>query len=152
MSQRSLKSTYSNRTRDRTSRRTRTAASNRTARGRSTRTRNRAETPDERTTLHGGLAAAGVFLALGGVWLAFFSDTLLETVGFSAVVGLLVAGAGLLVASRTPGLRRRSVAAARNLRDARPDVAGDVRTRVARLLRDVRPSGDRFSSGGRDRL
>ncbi|WP_158057518.1 hypothetical protein [Halorussus halophilus] len=94
--------------------------------------------------VHESLTAAGVLFSLVGVYIAFFSDTLLATVGYVATVTLVFGGIGLLLlAGRDPTTLRR-------LLETSGRVIETVRSTVADARSNSRSS--RRSSGGRDRL
>ena len=97
---------------------------------------------DRRRLINLTLAAAGVFFFVNGVHVAFFSSSLLLSVGYYATVGLGVASVGLLLVTR----RRsgRGVGA----RGARPTLP----TLLRRLQGLNAKRTGRRKRGGMDRL
>ena len=98
------------------------------------------ETRERPSGVHESLTAAGVVLSLVGVYIAFFSDTLLATVGYVAAVSLVFGGIGLLLlAVRDPATLRRLVVAS---------------GRAVEAIRAAVPDSRRSSrfDGGRERL
>lgn len=96
---------------------------------------------EQSSHVHESLTVAGVLLSLVGVYIAFFSDTLLATLGYVVAVTLVFGGLGLLVlAVRDPKLLGQLIGA-----------SARVTERLRSRLTDAR-SNSRSSRGGRDRL